>query len=103
MLQSPEQFAWLLHFQQKQFLDALPDSQKAYYQSFLGPLIDNSFRQQPSSGPAFAQMTSQLFEEVARNTKRVPEMEALDIPVKLIWGEADPYSIKAWPRTSDLI
>jgi pimeloyl-ACP methyl ester carboxylesterase len=47
--------------------------------------------QQPSSGPAFAQMTSQLFEEAVRNTKRLPEMEALDIPTKLIWGQNDPY------------
>ena len=91
ILQSPEQFAWVLNFQRKQFQEALSESQKAYYASFLGPIIDNNFRKQPSSGPAFAQMTSQLFEEVARNTQRLPEMEALDIPVKLIWGETDPY------------
>ncbi len=91
ILQSPEQFAWVLNFQRKQFQEALSADQKAYYASFLGPIIDNNFRQQPSSGPAFAQMTSQLFEEVARNTKRLHEMEALDIPVKLIWGETDPY------------
>lgn len=47
--------------------------------------------QQPSSGPAFAQMTSQLFEEAVRKSKRLPEMEALDIPTKLIWGQNDPY------------
>lgn len=91
ILQSPEQFAWVLNFQRKQFQEALSESQKAHYASFLGPIIDNNFRRQPSSGPAFAQMTSQLFEEVARNTQRLPEMEALDISVKLIWGEADPY------------
>ena len=91
ILQSPEQFAWVLNFQRKQFQAALPDNQKAYYASFLGPIIDNNFSVKPSSGPAFAQMTAQLFEEVARNTKRLPEMEALDIPFKLIWGETDPY------------
>jgi len=91
ILHSPEQFAWILNFQRAKFQESLTDSQKAYYQSFLGPIIDNNFRKQPSSGPAFAQMTFQLFEEVARNTKRIHEMEALDIPVKLIWGDKDPY------------
>ena len=91
ILQSPEQFAWVLNFQRKQFQAALPDNQKARYASFLGPIIDNNFSVKPSSGPAFAQMTAELFQEVARNTKRLPEMEALDIPFKLIWGETDPY------------
>ena len=91
ILQSPEQFAWVLNFQRTQFQATLPDNQKAYYDSFLGPIIDNNFRVKPSSGPAFAQMTAELFEEVARNTKRLPKMEALDIPFKLIWGATDPY------------
>jgi pimeloyl-ACP methyl ester carboxylesterase len=91
ILQSPEQFAWVLNFQRTQFQAALPDNQKAYYASFLGPIIDNNFRVKPSSGPAFAQMTAELFEEVARNTTRLPKMEALDIPFKLIWGATDPY------------
>jgi pimeloyl-ACP methyl ester carboxylesterase len=91
ILQSPEQFTWLLNFQRQKFQESLPDSQKAHYSDFLGPVIDNNFRKQPSSGPAFAQMTSQLNAEIARNTKRLHEMEALTIPVKIIWGESDPY------------
>lgn len=91
ILQSPEQFGWVLNFQRNQFQAALSDNQKAHYASFLAPLIDNNFSLKPSSGPAFAQMTAELFEEVARNTKRLPEMEALDIPFTLIWGETDPY------------
>jgi pimeloyl-ACP methyl ester carboxylesterase len=91
ILQSPEQVAWLLRFQQKQFHDALPESQQAHFRSFLGPIIDKNFLQQPSSGEAFAQLASQIFEEVTRNTHRLRQLEALDIPVKLIWGEADPY------------
>jgi haloalkane dehalogenase len=63
---------------------------KARYSSFLGPVIDDNFRKH-GSGPAFAQMTSQLKEEVARNTVRYPKAEALDMPVKIIWGERDPY------------
>jgi len=91
ILQSPEQVAWLLRFQQKQFHDALPEGQKAHYRAFLGPIIDDNFLKQPGSGEAFAQLASQIFEEVTRNTGRLRELEALDIPVKLIWGEADPY------------
>jgi pimeloyl-ACP methyl ester carboxylesterase len=88
---SPEQLGWLLNWQKQQFQDALTDKQKAHYDAFLYPLIADNFMQQPSSGPAFAQMTAQFFEELARNTKRLPELEALDVPFKLIWGEADPY------------
>jgi haloalkane dehalogenase len=36
-------------------------------------------------------MTGHLFEDITRNTTRILEMEALDIPVRLIWGENDPY------------
>jgi haloalkane dehalogenase len=89
--QSPEQFAWLLRFQQKLFQDALLENQRFHFATFLAPIINDNFTQQPSSGPAFVQMTAQVFGEVARNTKRLPEMEALDIPTKLIWGQNDPY------------
>jgi len=89
--QSPEQFGWVLNWQKQQFLDALPENQKAHFEEFLGPLIADNFIKQPSWGPGFVQMTAQFFEELARNLERLPELEALDIPVKLIWGEADPY------------
>jgi pimeloyl-ACP methyl ester carboxylesterase len=88
---SPEQFGWLLNWQKQQFQEALTDAQRAHYDAFLYPLIADNFMQQPSSGPAFAQMTAQFFEEIARNIKRLPELEALDVPFQLIWGEADPY------------
>jgi pimeloyl-ACP methyl ester carboxylesterase len=91
ILQSPEQLAWILRFQQKKFLETLPEEYKASFESVLAPIINNNFNfgRHAGSGPAFAQMTAQVFEEVARNTQRLPEMEALDIPVKLIWGNAD--------------
>ncbi len=91
ILESPEQLAWVLRFQQKKFLEALPEKHKVSFESVLAPIINNNFNfgRQAGSGPAFAQMTAQVFEEVARNTQRLPEMEALDIPVKLIWGSAD--------------
>jgi haloalkane dehalogenase len=91
MAQSPEQFTWLLQFQRKIFHDALLEDQRSHFAAFLAPIINDSFLQQPSSGPAFVQMTSQLFDEVVRNTKRLPEMEALAMPIKVIWGQNDPY------------
>ncbi len=90
MAQNPEQLAWLLKFQQKIFLDAIPENQRPHFAAFLAPIINDSFLKQPSCGPAFVQLATQTFEEVARNTARLPKMEALDIPVKLIWGENDP-------------
>jgi pimeloyl-ACP methyl ester carboxylesterase len=91
ILQSPEQFGWVLNFQRSRFQEHLPEDQKAHYAAFLGPLIDNNFRQTPSAGPAFGQMTAQLFAEVDRNSRRLEQVKALDIPVTLIWGETDPY------------
>jgi haloalkane dehalogenase len=91
IVQSPEQFAFVLRFQQKRFLETLPEEQKAAFEDILAPIINNNFNfgQEAGSGPAFARMTAQVYEEVTRNTPRLPDLEALDIPVKLIWGETD--------------
>ncbi len=90
-LESPQQFAWLLDFQRNQMQAGLTETQKIRYFEFLGPIIDNNFRQQPSAGPAFAQMTYQLADEVAANTARLVEFRRSDVPLLLIWGKADPY------------
>jgi len=89
--QSPEQFGWLLKWQQKQFLDSLPEVQKPHFNAFIGPLISDNFIAQPSAGPAFVQLAAQFFDEHARNAKHLPELGILDIPVRLIWGQYDPY------------
>jgi haloalkane dehalogenase len=89
--QSPEQFAWLLQFQQKILRDALVERQRERFSTFLVPIINDSFLRQPNSGPAFAQLASQMFEEVTRNTERLSAVQAMDLPVKLIWGKNDPY------------
>jgi haloalkane dehalogenase len=90
-LASPQQFAWLLGFQRDQMQVGLTETQKTRYTEFLGPIIDNNFRQRPSAGPAFAQMTYQLTDEVAANTARLLEFRRSDVPLLLIWGKADPY------------
>jgi hypothetical protein len=70
-LASPQQSAWLVGFQRDQMQADLTEAQKARYTDFLGPIIDGNFRQRPSTGPAFAQMTYQLTDEVAANTARL--------------------------------
>jgi haloalkane dehalogenase len=89
--QSPAQFGWLLGWQQESFGAAQPAEQRARFKTTTGQVIADNFIQQPSSGPAFMQLASGFFEELERNTKRLPQVEALDIPVKVIWGEFDPY------------
>ncbi|MDF5712942.1 MAG: alpha/beta hydrolase [Rhizonema sp. NSF051] len=89
--QSSEQFGWLLTWQQQKFQDSLLEAHKPRFNKFLGPLISENFIAQPGSGPAFVQMAAQFFDEHARNATRLPELKTLDIPVKLIWGQYDPY------------
>jgi haloalkane dehalogenase len=62
-----------------------------HFEQFIGPLIADNFTMQPSSGPAFMQMGAQFYDELKRNTARLPLVEALDLPVKVIWAECDPY------------
>lgn len=88
---SPQQFAWLLNFQRDQMQAGLSEKQKARYSTFLGAVIDNNFRQQPSSGPAFMSMTSQLTDEIAANTNRLIELRRSSVPFLFIWGKLDPY------------
>jgi haloalkane dehalogenase len=96
--QSPEQFGWLLTWQQQKFRDALPDAQKPRFDAFIGPLVRDNFIIQPGSGPAFAQLAAQFFDALKQNGTRVPELQALDVPVKLIWGQYDPYITVAVAR-----
>jgi haloalkane dehalogenase len=89
--QSPEQFGWLLTWQQDKFRVSLPEAQKLGFNTFLGPLIRENFIAEPSSGPAFVQMAARFFDVHVQNTKRLPELKTLDVSVKLIWGQYDPY------------
>ena len=90
-LKSPQQFAWLLNFQRDQMQVGLTAAQKARYAEFLGPIVDNNFRQQPSAARAFAEMTYALTDELAANTARLLEFRRFGVPLLLIWGGLDPY------------
>jgi haloalkane dehalogenase len=89
--QAPAQFGWMLKWQQQQFTLHLPQSQRAHFEDFIGPLIEENFAQQPGAGLAFVQMTAQLNDKIALDTERYPKLEALKLPVKIIWGKHDPY------------
>jgi haloalkane dehalogenase len=89
--QSPEQFGWLLHWQQQKFIDPLPEAQRPHFSAFIGPLISDNFIVQPGAGPAFVKLAAEFFDEHARNAKHLAALKKLDIPVKLIWGQYDPY------------
>jgi pimeloyl-ACP methyl ester carboxylesterase len=91
LAQTPAQFGWLLGWQQAKFREALPDAQKPHFDDFIGPLIAENFTAQSGSGPAFVQLAAQFFDAVVQNATRVPELGTLDVPVRLIWGEYDPY------------
>jgi haloalkane dehalogenase len=89
--QSPAQFGWLLGWQANEFAIPLPESQKAHFASVIAPLVADNFIRPPSSGPAFVQMAAQFYEELRRNGTRLPLLTTLELPVKVIWGEFDPY------------
>lgn len=89
--QNPAQFGWLLLWQQKRFREPLPDEMKIHFDAVTGPLIADNFLRQPSAGPAFMQLAAEFFDELARNALRLPQLKAIDVSVKVIWGELDPY------------
>lgn len=90
IIRSPERFGWIVDVQRDAFRRSLADRHKARYDAVLRPIIDRNFRVD-GAGPAFAQMTGGFFEELDRNAARLPDLRGLDIPVKVIWGEGDPY------------
>jgi haloalkane dehalogenase len=89
--QSPAQFGGLLDWQRLKFAEPLPPDQKLHFEQFIAQVIADNFTMQPGSGPAFMQMGAQFYEELKRNSTRLPLVEMLDLPVKVIWGEYDPY------------
>ena len=87
---SPQQFGWILQWQQKQFRNALPEHLQEHFDTVTGKLIAENFIH-AGSGTAFAHLASQFHDELARNSLRLPELASLRMPVKVIWGEFDPY------------
>ena len=88
---SPAQFGWLLEWQQGQFAAALSPEHRDRFNATIGPLIAANFITEPSAAPAFMQMASHFYAELARNSGRLDKVAMLDVPVTVIWGTGDPY------------
>jgi haloalkane dehalogenase len=88
---SPEQFRWLLEWQQGRFAASLSPTHRARFARVIGPLIADNFVRQPSAGPAFVQMAAQFYAVLAANSARLDEVATIDAPAKVIWGTLDPY------------
>jgi pimeloyl-ACP methyl ester carboxylesterase len=101
-LTSPQQLAWLIEFQRELMLGDAAPARMARYRDLLGPLIDQNFRQQPSAAPAFAQMTTQLADEIAANTGCLIKLRRSSVPFVLIWGRNDPYLHVSFRRVPTL-
>jgi haloalkane dehalogenase len=87
---SPEQIGWILEWQQKKFYDALPAHLRAHLSSVTAQLITDNLLHS-GAGTAFAYLAAEFHEELARNTARLSELASIKAPVKVIWGEFDPY------------
>lgn len=71
VLTDPKQFAWLLNFQNHQFMAEASSELRNNMDNFLQPIVNQNFAQKPGAGPAFAQLTAQLFPSMKANDGRV--------------------------------
>ncbi len=55
------------------------------------PLLYQQFAASPSTQPAFFRLNEDLPFTVRDRTKRIPQMNAFNRPVRIIFGESDPY------------
>lgn len=88
-LSNPEKIDWLLRFQDQHFQAKSPQNLKDRFEGILRPIVDGNFAS--GAGPAFGQMTAQVYDSVAYNTTRVPDAHKFQREVRLIWGVLDPY------------
>lgn len=88
---NPQKFAWFFGFQRAELQAGLSGAQRELYTNFLGSLIDQNFKQQPSALDAFVSMTAQLHDELAANTARLAALRKTSVPFRFIWGRLDAY------------
>lgn len=88
-LTTPEMMNWLLNFQDNHFQAKMPPALRERFTGILRPIIRENFA--GGAGPAFRQMTSQVRDNIAYNTTRLPDVRKFAPKVSLIWGTEDPY------------
>jgi haloalkane dehalogenase len=55
------------------------------------PLLYQQFDATPSARPAFFRLNEDLLPAVQSGTKRIPKLKEFNRPVRIIFGDADPY------------
>src|SRR5262249_29726796 len=55
------------------------------------PVFYDQFARQPSAQPAFFALNEDLRPTLSERTKRLPELRRFDRPVRILFGESDPY------------
>ena len=85
MAQEPQVAQWLFMWQGQQFGAAAPPPQT------LLPLMMHQFAGTPSTFPAFIALTADLRATLQANTQRLPQLATFKRPVRMIFGEVDPY------------
>jgi hypothetical protein len=98
--QSRERLRWLIDWQRLKFEELQPASQKLHFEKFIGPLVVENFMTQPSSGPAFVQLAGQFYQELRRNSERLPLVAALTFQSKSSGANMIPISALPWARNA---
>jgi pimeloyl-ACP methyl ester carboxylesterase len=80
-----QMFRWLYYWQVGRFFRDDP------VRRVFVPKLYAEFARPPSSIPAFVALNRDLRAAVGANTRRVPELAAFDRPVRIIFGDSDPY------------
>jgi haloalkane dehalogenase len=81
----PRMFRWLYYWQVGSFFRDDP-----VRRMFL-PKLYAQFARKPSSIPAFVALNRDLAAAIGANTVRAPELASFDRPVRIIFGDSDPY------------
>jgi pimeloyl-ACP methyl ester carboxylesterase len=91
MAMSPEQFGFLLSFQQQQLKKDVSAAQQDVIDNIVRPILGQNFTQVPGAGPAFAGLASGLKQQMHRNDAHLPALIQLSTPCTLIWGQSDAH------------
>jgi haloalkane dehalogenase len=62
------------------------------------PLLYRQFEVTPSARPAFFRLNEDLLPTIRSRSKMIPTLRDFKRPVRIIFGDADPYLNKAWRR-----
>jgi haloalkane dehalogenase len=81
----PRMFRWLYFWQVGSFFRDDP------VRDVFLPKLYAQFARKPSSIPAFVALNRDLAAAIGANTMRAPELASFEGPVRIIFGDSDPY------------